>query len=139
MVNIGDVYFAKIKGRSTADKTSVYLLICFSLLIIVIAAVNFTNFSLAETPMRIRSINTQKVLGAGVAELRRSLLVESLTISIVAFLLGLLWIYLANDLGLQELVQSKISFASHPALSAFTGLLSVTVGLLASVDRKSVV
>ncbi|EPT32938.1 MacB-like periplasmic core domain protein [Bacteroidetes bacterium oral taxon 272 str. F0290] len=131
MVNIGDVYFAKIKGRSTADKTSVYLLICFSLLIIVIAAVNFTNFSLAETPMRIRSINTQKVLGAGVAELRGSLLVESLTISIVAFLLGLLWIYLANDLGLQELVQSKISFASHPALLAFTGLLSVTVGLLA--------
>ena len=51
---------AESKGASS--RTTVYLLLCVSFLIVVIATVNFMNFSLAETPMRVRSINTQKVM-----------------------------------------------------------------------------
>ena len=69
---IADTHFAKDLSKDSPDiksvsRSSVYLLICFSLLIVVIAAVNFMNFTLAETPLRIRSINTQKVLGASTA------------------------------------------------------------------------
>ena len=58
-----DVHFSTIANKSATSRTTVYLLICISFLIVIIATINFMNFSLAETPMRIKSINTQKVLG----------------------------------------------------------------------------
>ena len=129
--NVADAHFSKFLDKSAPARSSIYLLICFSLLIVVIAAVNFMNFSLAETPMRIRSINTQKVLGATTSSLRGSLLAEAVLISLIAFILALLIVYLAHDLGLQELVQGSILLQDHQLLIALTLLLSIIVGLMA--------
>ncbi len=129
--NVADAHFSKDLNKAAPSRSSVYLLICFSLLIVVIAAVNFMNFSLAETPMRIRSINTQKVLGATTSSLRGSLLAEAVLISLIAFILALLIVYLAHDLGLQELVQGSILLQDHQLLIALTLLLSIIVGLMA--------
>ena len=131
LTNVADAHFSKFLDKSAPARGSIYLLICFSLLIVVIAAVNFMNFSLAETPMRIRSINTQKVLGATTASLRGSLLAEAVLISLTAFILALLIVYLAHDLGLQELVQGSILLQDHQLLIALTLLLSIIVGLMA--------
>ena len=131
LTNVADAHFSKFLDKSAPARSSIYLLICFSLLIVVIAAVNFMNFSLAETPMRIRSINTQKVLGATTASLRGSLLAEAVLISLIAFILALLIVYLAHDLGLQELVQGSILLQDHQLLIALTLLLSIIVGLMA--------
>ena len=129
--NISDAHFSKTFNKAAPGRSSVYLLICFSLLIVVIAAVNFMNFSLAETPMRIRSINTQKVLGATTAGLRGSLMAEALMISLTAFLVALGIVYVVHDLGLQELVQGSILLQDHLPLIGLTLLLSIVVGLLA--------
>ena len=129
--NIADAHFSKLLNKAAPSRSSVYLLICFSLLIVVIAAVNFMNFSLAETPMRIRSINTQKVLGATTASLRGYLLAEAVLISLTAFVLALLIVYLAHDLGLQQLVQGSILLQDHHSLIGITLLLSILVGLMA--------
>lgn len=61
----------------TQSPETVRLLFLIAWLILLIAAVNYMNFSTALTPMRIRSINTQKVLGSPDATLRLSLLVEA--------------------------------------------------------------
>ena len=129
--NVADAHFSKDLNKAAPSRSSVYLLICCSLLIVVIAAVNFMNFSLAETPMRIRSINTQKVLGATTAKLRGSLLAEAVLISLTAFVIALLIVYLAHDLGLQELVQGSILLQDHLPLLGLTLLLSIIVGLMA--------
>ena len=133
---VADAHFSKDLNKNFTDaysvsRSSVYLLICFSLLIVVIAAVNFMNFNLAETPMRIRSINTQKVLGATTASLRGSLLAEAVIISLIAFLLAMALVSLAHDLGLQALVQGSIQLQDHPWLVGLTLLISIVVGLLA--------
>ena len=133
---VADTHFSKdlnrnFTGAYSVSRSSVYLLICFSLLIIVIAAVNFMNFSLAETPMRIRSINTQKVLGATTASLRGSLLAEAVIISLMAFVLAMVLVYMAHDLGLQQLVQGSILLQDHLWLVGLTLMISIVVGLLA--------
>ena len=133
---VADTHFSKdlnrnFTGAYSVSRSSVYLLICFSLLIIVIAAVNFMNFSLAETPMRIRSINTQKVLGATTASLRGSLLAEAVIISLMAFVLAMVLVYVAHDLGLQQLVQGSILLQDHLWLAGLTLMISIVVGLLA--------
>ena len=133
---IADTHFAKELSKDSPNiksvsRSSVYLLICFSLLIVVIAAVNFMNFTLAETPLRIRSINTQKVLGASTAGLRGSLLAEAVIISLLAFVGAMAMVYLAHDLGLQELVQGSILLQDNLWLVGVTLLISIVVGLLA--------
>ena len=133
---IADTHFAKDLSKDSPNiksvsRSSVYLLICFSLLIVVIAAVNFMNFTLAETPLRIRSINTQKVLGASTASLRGSLLAEAVIISLLAFVGAMAMVYVAHDLGLQELVQGSILLQDNLWLVGITLLISIVVGLLA--------
>ena len=133
---VADTHFSKDLSKNSPDtysvnRNSVYLLICFSLLIVVIAAVNFMNFNLAETPMRIRSINTQKVLGATTASLRGGLLAEAVIISLMAFVLAMALVSLAHDLGLQTLVQGSILLQDHPWLIGLTLMISIVVGLLA--------
>ena len=133
---IADTHFAKDLSKDSPNiksvsRSSVYLLICFSLLIVVIAAVNFMNFTLAETPLRIRSINTQKVLGASTASLRGSLLAEAVIISLFAFVVAMAMVYLAHDLGLQKLVQGSILLQDNLWLAGVTLLISIVVGLLA--------
>ena len=133
---IADTHFAKDLSKDSPNiksvsRSSVYLLICFSLLIVMIAAVNFMNFTLAETPLRIRSINTQKVLGASTASLRGSLLAEAVIISLFAFVVAMAMVYLAHDLGLQKLVQGSILLQNNLWLVVVTLLISIVVGLLA--------
>ena len=133
---IADTHFAKDLSKDSPDiksvsRSSVYLLICFSLLIVLIAAVNFMNFTLAETPLRIRSINTQKVLGASTASLRGSLLAEAVIISLFAFVVAMAMVWLAHDLGLQKLVQGSILLQDNLWLVGVTLLISIVVGLLA--------
>ena len=133
---IADTHFAKDLSKDSPNiksvsRSSVYLLICFSLLIVIIAAVNFMNFTLAETPLRIRSINTQKVLGASTASLRGSLLAEAVIISLLAFVGAMAMVYVAHDLGLQELVQGSILLQDNLWLVGVTLLISIVVGLLA--------
>ena len=133
---IADTHFAKDLSKDSPNiksvsRSSVYLLICFSLLIVLIAAVNFMNFTLAETPLRIRSINTQKVLGASTASLRGSLLAEAVIISLLAFVGAMAMVYVAHDLGLQELVQGSIMLQDNLWLVGITLLISIVVGLLA--------
>ena len=61
-------YYLKTGNRST-----MILLVSIGLLIIIIACINLINFSTALAPVRMRSINTQKVLGSSNWELRRAL------------------------------------------------------------------
>ena len=136
MTPVADTHFSKALNKNnpnnqSTDRNSVYLLICFSLLIVVIAAVNFMNFTLAETPMRVRSINTQKVLGASTVSLRGALLAEAVMLSLAGVALAMVMVYLAHDLGLQTLVQGSIRLQDHPMLLGLTMALSVVVGLLA--------
>ena len=131
LTNVADAHFSKDLNKAAPSKSSVYLLICFSLLIVVIAAVNFMNFTLAETPMRIRSINTQKVLGATTASLRGSLMAEAVLFSLIAFMMALGIVFIAHDLGLQELVQGSILLQDHLPLIGLILLISIIVGLMA--------
>lgn len=91
------------------------------------------NFSLAETPMRIKSINTQKVLGATTRSLRLSLIAESVLISTIAFILSLIEILLLKDSGLQDLVSAGLQPLEHPILLTITFCLSLLMGFLAGI------
>lgn len=111
------------------------LLVVIAFLIIVVAAINFTNFSTALTPLRIKSINTQKVLGSPDAVLRLSLLVEAMGIAFLSFLLSLFLIYLLNRPEILAFVKADLTLANNVELLVSVGALSLVVGLIAVYIR----
>lgn len=128
---LDEVHYSTVGNKAATSKAAVYLLLCVSVLILLTAAVNYMNFSLAETPMRLRSINTQKVLGASTFSLRMYLLLESVWVCVCGFLLSLLWLYLLKGTSLTTLVASDLSLMSHPGLVMALGGVAVCMGLLA--------
>ena len=128
-----DAHFSTVGNKSASSRTTLYLLICVSFLIVIIATINFMNFSLAETPMRIKSINTQKVLGATTRSLRLTLITEAMLISFIAFILALIWVAILKDFGLQELVNAQLTITEHPMLLLATFGLSLLMGLMAGL------
>lgn len=128
---LDEVHYSTVGNKAATSKAAVYLLLCVSVLILLTAAVNYMNFSLAETPMRLRSINTQKVLGASTFSLRMYLLLESVWVCVCGFLLSLFWLYLLKGTSLSTLVASDLSLMSHPGLVMALGGVAVCMGLLA--------
>lgn len=133
LVPLADTHLKEMGDSASSGRTTIYLLLCISVVIIVVAAINFMNFALAEAPMRLRAINTRKVLGQPVWQLRAELLAESVGISLLAYLLALLWAYLAADTPLQELVKAPLALHHHYGLLLSLLLISLLTGLLAGL------
>jgi len=131
LISMDDIHFSPIVSSNASNRTSVFLLFCVAILIIVIAAINFMNFTLAETPMRIKSINTQKILGASKASLQGSLIIESTLLSLIAAILACGLIAVSMDTGIQQLVQSRLALGEHGLLLTCMFVISLVVGVLA--------
>lgn len=136
LTRIPDVHYTTDVTFDMTPKSSrqtVLVLIAISLIILIIAGINFTNFSTALTPMRVKSINTQKVLGSSDGVLRFSLLMEAVCISLVAYLLALWIVYIAAKSPVAGLVDADMSLAAHPLLLTVTGLIALLTGFLAGL------
>ncbi|MRY86018.1 ABC transporter permease [Parabacteroides distasonis] len=116
-----------------ASKSTMLVLFAIAIVIVVIAGINFTNFSTALTPMRIKSINTQKVLGGEVSVIRMSLILEAIVISVISFLLALLWVSLFSSTTLSALIDARIALMDYPLLLGATALIAIATGLCAGL------
>lgn len=129
MTKLRDIYYeADSQFDSLKDKGNrmlVLVLFTVAILIIMIAGINFTNFSNALMPMRIRSINTQKVLGESDRVLRCAMLVEAVIICLISFVLSLFIVSGMKKTWLADMINGDM-------------MLTANIPLLL-IDRKSVV
>ena len=114
----------------TSPQTMV-LIFSIGIVILLIAGINYTNFSTAISPLRMKNINTQKVLGATTGELRCALLAESVMVCFFAFVLGVLILWNLEKTALSQLIKADIHVWHHPYLLLITGGISILLGLLA--------
>ena len=131
---LADLHF--IKGVEydfvpKADKQTLMILFAIALVIFAIAFINFTNFSTALTPMRVKSINTQKILGARRNTLRLAIALEASLISFLSFLIAILLVLIFRATPLAHLVDADLSLTAHPLIiggivvaAFFTGLIA---------------
>lgn len=104
------------------------------LLVLVIAAINFLNFTLAESPMRVRGLNTRLVLGATKRSLRLGIVAEGIITSVVACALALIVCHLLQDLPIvDKLTQGTLAFESHGLLIAVMFIIAIAEGIIASI------
>ena len=84
-------------------------------------------------PLRIKSINTQKVLGSSAGILRASLLFEAVGISLLAFLCSLFIVWGLGHMGWLYFVQADTALSAYPGLVGGLAALSVIIGLIAGI------
>ncbi len=116
-----------------ASRQTLLVLFAIAIVIVVIAGINFTNFSTALTPIRIKSINTQKILGAEERVLRLSLLSEAVSICFASYLISILLVLLVSVSPLSQLINADMSLSSHVGLIILTGMIALLTGLVAGL------
>lgn len=87
-------------GQKAKSWSSILSLIAIGVVTLLIAYINFMNFITAMAPMRIRSINVQKILGARRSVLGISILLETLIFTFIAFTIALLAVYYIGSTGI---------------------------------------
>ena len=118
------------KGNKMVD----WILRFSCLLVIIIATINFLNFVLAESPMRIKSINTRRVLGSSVSSLRIGLVAEALIMSLMSFLMAMFICWLLSYWPfINELMVDSIALSKHVMIILALALVAVLVGVVAGI------
>lgn len=131
---VDDIYFSGVGPKDRGNRNLVGVLTVASVFVLFIAMLNLLNFSLSEIPMRMRGINTRRVMGASVGSLRLKMIMENVMFAFVALLIGILLVvaFQRNE-SCMKLVSGDIHFASHIVLAAIMAVSALVVGALSAV------
>ena len=131
---VDDIYFSGIGPKDRGNRNLVGVLTVASVFVLFIAMLNLLNFSLSEIPMRMRGINTRRVMGASVGSLRLKMIMENVMFAFVALIIGILLIVaFQRSESCMKLVSGDIHFASHMVLAAIMAVSALIVGALSAV------
>ena len=137
LVPLTDIYYMNETQDGgtfrSGNKEVTALLFGIALLIVIVAAINFTNFSTSLTPLRIKSINTQKVLGSSDTLLRRSLLIEAALISFIAWLVSLVIVWGLDWAEALPFIEADLSLVSNLPIVFLCGIVALVIGWLAGI------
>ena len=125
-----ETYFSGLSPFDRGNRTALWMLRLAAVLILIVAAINYLNFTLTQGPMRIRGVNVRRVMGAQRSNLMASLVGESVVIALGAAVLalGLLQLF-ATTLQQTGLLNGSVAPADHPWLCALCLLSAIVVGL----------
>ena len=131
---VDDIYFSGVGPNDRGNRNLVGVLTVASVFVLFIAMLNLLNFSLSEIPMRMRGINTRRVMGASVGSLRLKMIMENVMFAFVALIIGILLIVaFQRSESCMKLVSGDIHFASHMVLAAIMAVSALIVGALSAV------
>ncbi len=135
---VADLYFSSDMTDNVSiqrgNRSTTYFLTAIAALILLISAINFVNFSTALVPIRMRALNTRRVLGESRSSLRRAMLFEAVGITMIAFLLSLLLVDAAGKTALGSLLTfGDISLEGNLPLIGRVALIALATGLAAGL------
>lgn len=133
---IEDIYFED-EGSTiwkTGSRKQVWMLICISILVMLIGGINYATFFTSLAPMRVKAVNTRKVLGSSIGKLRGELILEAVLFCFAAFAIALAAISpVSRWLVSQGVSDMAFDFASQFSLILITGSISIIIGLISGL------
>jgi putative ABC transport system permease protein len=118
----------------TGSEKNVYIFSVIALFILLIACINFINLTTARSVERAKEVGIRKVIGAERFELVRQFIGESVLISMIAFILSIVFCVLGlplfNFLAGKEIISSIFA---NPAYLLLLLLISLLAGILAGL------
>ncbi len=134
-VPLADVYFDQnlTHNGKKGNKTTTLTLLIVAALVIIIAFINYINFFIAMVPVRIKGINTKKILGSSRAGIVGRFVVESLGMVSVSLVLAAVLVILFKDSSLISPISCTISFGSNIGVAIATILIALLISVAASI------
>ena len=132
---IKDTYFEKTLSSPglSGSKTTTYTLLAIAVLVIVIAFINFINFFFALVPVRLKSVNTRKILGASRCGLVLGIVAESVVMIIIALALAAGVVKLFCGSTLASLIRCSVLFSRNVGVAVWTAVGGVTLAVISSL------
>ena len=135
LVPLTSIYFRN-EGNiyKSGSRSQLLLLIAIAILILGIGLINFTNFYVALTPLRIQSVNMQKILGSSTRRLRALVVAEAVIWCLSAFMVAALLLGPISDALLTRgVLMQSFSIGKHWGLLLFVGTVAVAAGIIAGI------
>jgi len=126
LTQLNKAYFDFAKGRLATTLS----LLAIGILTLIIAYINFLNFSIAISPTRVRGLNIHKIIGASPFKLKLTLASEAVLFSLLSFLLALLYIALLKETVVSDYFSVDMSLEANGLLLGVIGGLALLSGLL---------
>ena len=119
-------------GRS-GSRTSTITLLAIAVLVTLIAFINFINFFFALVPVKLKGVNTRKILGASRTTLALGTVSESVVMICVALLLsaGIVSLFASSPLAGQ--FSSSIALADNIGTALITAAAAIVLAALSSL------
>jgi putative ABC transport system permease protein len=135
LMKLSDTYFASninAPGK-TGNQTTTMTLLAIAIVVVVIAFINYINFFFAMVPLRLRSINTRKILGSSRFQLVMSFVGESVTMVVIALGLAVAVVTLFKQSTLAALIDTTLNFGQNMGLVALTVGSALLISVAASL------
>ncbi len=133
---VNDIHFETDASNGYRDQTSRFVSNCLSGIawaVLIIAFLNFANFAIAEAPLRMRRVNTRKVLGESDGAIWWSMAKGYVILSLVAFLIAFLVFLLCTRLPEIPMLTAPVTLSGNLSIILTTLLLSIVVGVVVSI------
>lgn len=118
---------------ATFGKITLWIFIAITGVILLSAAFNYTNLSIARSLRRSREVGVRKIIGAVKSHIIGQFVVESIIISLMAlvFAFGLFVLLKPHLLSLQEDLRELLTLDISPALIGYFVLFAIVIGVMA--------
>ncbi len=137
LVAAKDIHFeTDATGFSNLDAVSRFVVNCLAgiaWVVLIIAFLNFANFAIAEAPLRMRRVNTRKVLGESDGGIWWSMAKGYIILSLVAFLIAFVIFLLCTRLPEIPMLSNPVTLSGNLSIILMTLLLSIVVGVVVSI------
>ncbi|MDR0605768.1 MAG: hypothetical protein LBG80_15855, partial [Bacteroidales bacterium] len=130
LIPLPDIHL-KFPGKGGLGTT--LSLLATGLWLMIIAYINFVNFSIAMAPVRLKGFNIRRILGENPLFLKFSIAVESTLISFVAFLLSLLFIHYFKISVSRDFLQVDLSLSKNISPLLLAAGASIIMGFLVGI------
>ena len=119
-------------GRSGNWTTTITLLVV-AILIVAITLINFVNFFFAQVPMRIKGVNTRKILGSSRGALVWNMMLESGILVVVSLCAAVAVIVLFKSSSYANLISCSLEFGKNLPVIGITIMAALVMTVAASV------
>lgn len=137
LIPISELYFCKelnwTVGQETGNKTTTITLLIVAVLIVIITLINYVNFFFAQVPMRIRAVNTRKILGSSRMALVGRFLLESVILVFISLVLAIVVVKLFQSSEYANFISCELDFVKNWVVLVFTIGIAILMTILAGI------
>ena len=119
-------------GRS-GNKTTTITLLVVAVLIVAVTLINFVNFFFAQVPMRIKGVNTRKILGSSRGELVGKMMVESGVLVLISLCAAVAVVVLFKSSTYANLISCTLEFGQNIPVICMTIGAALLITLASSI------